>query len=70
MSSKIEKILIIYDKFIEYRTNKIKIINSNPNLENVTENDFNFKFWLEQQYDINYNLVLLKFQKYLPKYIN
>jgi len=70
MSSKIEKLLIIYDKFIEYRTNKIKIINSNPNLENVTENDFNFKFWLEQQYDINYNLVLLKFQKYLPKYIN
>lgn len=70
MSSKIEILLIIYDKFIEYRTNKIKIINSNPNIENVTENDFNFKFWLEQQYDINNNLVLLKFQKYLPKYIN
>ena len=69
MPNKIDKLLIIYDRFIEYRTNKIKIINSNPYLEKVDDNDFKFQFWLEQQYGINNNLVLLKFKKYLPEYI-
>ena len=70
MTNKIDKLLMIYDRFIKYRTNKIKIINDNAGFVRVTENDYTFKFWLEQQYDIDNKLVLLKFEKYLPEYIS
>jgi len=67
---KMEKLILIHNQFIEYRTNKIQIINNNVGYSKVSENDFKFKLWLEQQYDINNKLIILKFQKYLPSYIN
>jgi len=61
MSNKIDKLLIIYNRFIEeYQNNSYK--SNNINLA--------FRCWLEQQYDINNKLILLKFKKYLPSYIN
>ena len=70
MTYKIEKLISIHNRFIEYRTSKIQNINNNVGYSKVSENDFKFKLWLEQQYDINNKLIILKFQKYLPSYIN
>jgi hypothetical protein len=69
MTCKIEKLILIHNRFVEYRTSKIQNINNNVGYSAVSENDFKFKIWLEQQYDINNKLIILKFQKYLPSYI-
>lgn len=60
MTRKIDNLLAIYNRFLEYKKNKN---------QSIIHNSSDFKLWLEQQYDLNNKLILLKFEKYLPAYV-